>query len=397
MNVFCFNCGGGKSAWDARCETCRQQPHSDEEIALSLRLTERFTPHDQLLAIVERIRAGAKPNSSVLANLLSSLKENVEQEKSRVRKKARSKTIAGAVLAIILIAGVAYLVHPWPAFKIAKIRDDIASYESYLVQFPSGEYAEFAQHRLHVLREPVVWNSARSSDRTSQYKEYLRLYPNGKFKNAAKGRLDAMAEENWRTLSNSRSKDDLEAFMRQFPSSPFITHAQSALESLRTDFSWVKDQDNIDEYQAFLAKFPSSPKKNWIEKRIIDLEVDSIAAGDHGELPPPVSVGRASNSGKARVLIQNKTGYELTVRYSGQESRKIVLPKGSESSVHLTIGPYRIAASVDAFGVRNFYGTNKMAGGVYQSKFYIETSVGAGSGRRRGRSSSGTSRRDEDQ
>ena len=123
-----------------------------------------------------------------------------------------------------------------------------------------------------------------------------------------------------------------------------------------------------------MKHFPNHPKRKWIEKRIIDLEVQAIAAGEHGELPraQPLASGGTINT----VEVKNNTGYELTVRYSGPSSKKLVIPKGETQSVTLPKGNYKVAASVNAHHVTNYYGTDSMQGGQYSSSFRITTSYG---------------------
>jgi hypothetical protein len=135
----------------------------------------------------------------------------------------------------------------------------------------------------------------------------------------------------------------------------------------------VKEQDKIPHYQRFIARNPTHPQRAWMEKRIIDLEVDAIAAGEHGELPKADAVGDASTAGPAAVEIDNGTGYELTVRYSGGESKRVVVPVGRKQSFQLPNGSYRVAASVNAARVRNYYGKEDFSGGRYTIRYFIKS------------------------
>ena len=71
--------------------------------------------------------------------------------------------------------------------------------------------------------------------------------------------------------------------------------------------------------------------------------------------------------------MNNKTGYELSVRYSGPESKKLVIPTGSIKSIILPPGEYQVAATVTARNVRNYFGRDKIQGGSYSSEFYIKS------------------------
>lgn len=60
------------------------------------------------------------------------------------------------------------------------------------------------------------------------------------------------------------------------------------------------------------------------KKKIIDYEVDKIFEGEYGKLPTMERT--ASTTGdKSVISIHNDTEYELTLRYSGDESRMVVL------------------------------------------------------------------------
>jgi hypothetical protein len=61
------------------------------------------------------------------------------------------------------------------------------------------------------------------------------------------------------------------------------------------------------------------------------------------------------------------------VRYSGIESKKIVLSPRQRKSTTLKKGNYRIAASVNASNVTNYAGKENLSGGDYSSEYYIQT------------------------
>ena len=92
-------------------------------------------------------------------------------------------------------------------------------------------------------------------------------------------------------------------------------------------------------------------------------------------LPRAQPISSDSRSSSAEVNVENGTSYELTVRYSGPDSQKLVIPTGATRSLALRVGSYTVAASVSADNVRNYVGTDTMQGGRYESRFYIETSL----------------------
>lgn len=61
----------------------------------------------------------------------------------------------------------------------------------------------------------------------------------------------------------------------------------------------------------------------------------------------------------------NSTSYTLTLMYSGNESKRLVLSPNSTGSVRLKNGSCRIAASVSSSNVSNYVGTEFLNGGSY--------------------------------
>lgn len=143
------------------------------------------------------------------------------------------------------------------------------------------------------------------------------------------------------------------------------------LERLGDDLGWVKAQDKLPFYLRFTKKFPDHPEIDNINKRIIDLEVKEISAGEYGEMPRAQALSIGGKT--AEVEIENKTGYVLTIRYSGPDSKKVVIPAATTETISLMPGEYQVAASVSASHVTNYFGRDSMAGGKYSSSFYIIT------------------------
>ncbi|RLD09312.1 hypothetical protein DRI50_12335, partial [candidate division KSB1 bacterium] len=126
----------------------------------------------------------------------------------------------------------------------------------------------------------------------------------------------------------------------------------------------------IPAYKAFISDYPASRQTAYAKKKIIDLEVDKVFAGQHGELPPPQKTA-AGSSQNNRISIENQTDYTLTVRYSGLQSIKAVLKAHAKKSLTLPSGTFRVAASVDHPNVIPFAGSQNLSGGEYSSVFYI--------------------------
>jgi hypothetical protein len=143
------------------------------------------------------------------------------------------------------------------------------------------------------------------------------------------------------------------------------------------DWNSAKFKNTIDAYSDFILKYPLNFNVPEAEKRIIDLEVEAIFKADHGELPPLTKSDEYNPySSTNTVSIFNNTDHTLTIRYSGNESKKIVIaPKGTVKTT-LKSDMYKITASVDAKFVRNYAGEEYLTGGEYEAEYYIVTGYG---------------------
>jgi len=71
--------------------------------------------------------------------------------------------------------------------------------------------------------------------------------------------------------------------------------------------------------------------------------------------------------------VHNDTSYELTLRYSGPDSFKVVFAPHEKGSLEVLVGKYSVAASVNAASVRNYAGEETSSGGNQQITFFIRS------------------------
>jgi hypothetical protein len=109
------------------------------------------------------------------------------------------------------------------------------------------------------------------------------------------------------------------------------------------------------------------------EARRINAEVDAVFAGRHNPLPAAQQVRADPYARVAQMDIQNDTGLTLTVQYSGPTKLELVLRPHEMKTTSLVIGTYKVAAKVNSPTVWPYAGYDRLAGGQYSNKFYIET------------------------
>ena len=88
------------------------------------------------------------------------------------------------------------------AYKAAQQKDDIPAYQTYIRDFPSGEFKDKAIGRIQVLekektelQENARWEVARLRDDVPGYQKYLATYPNGKYVQQARQRIQALEKK----------------------------------------------------------------------------------------------------------------------------------------------------------------------------------------------------------
>ena len=244
--------------------------------------------------------------------------------------------LSRVVIAITLAASLVACASAQKDWSTARSADTIAAYEAFLRQHPTGETATQARARLNELRAPNAWARAVAANTVEAYEEFARVH--GEDKRAAEARRRAGALRSdlpaWQAAQSAQTIEALEKFLRENPQSPFAEQARA---------------------------------------KIVDLEVSDILKQPHGRLPAADRVSTAGVRSYAVVNVHNDTKYNLTIRYSGPESFKVVFSPQDKGSIELLPGAYKVAASVDAARVRQYAGAEQVAGGNYQVEFYIVT------------------------
>lgn len=141
-----------------------------------------------------------------------------------------------------------------------------------------------------------------------------------------------------------------------------------------TAWQTASKKGTLNMYQQYLKLYPNGKYKSQAMKKIIDLEVaDVFNGGEYGRLPS-MNMQKYGKDPYTIITVKNDTDYALTLLYSGVESLRVVINPHGTRNVKLKSGSYRIVASVDANGVRNFAGLENLVGGSYSVSYYISTS-----------------------
>lgn len=139
------------------------------------------------------------------------------------------------------------------------------------------------------------------------------------------------------------------------------------------DTAWKRASaiNTKDSYERYIGMYPYGAHRADADARLIDIQVNDAFKKDHGNLPGMKYVAPDEDSPTSTIVIENDTGYPLTVMYSGTESKSITIAPGFRQSITVKNGSYRIAASVPAPNIRPFAGTENLTGGRYETGYVV--------------------------
>lgn len=138
-----------------------------------------------------------------------------------------------------------------------------------------------------------------------------------------------------------------------------------------TAWQMATDNNNQASYEKYLELHPKGKHSKQAERKLIDLEVAAAFAGEHGILPQ-MDKCYSTGTSYSVIEIENRTQYDLTVSYSGPDSKRMVISPHATRSMRIGNGNYRVAANV-GHGVIPFAGTEYLDGSHFSSSFYIST------------------------
>lgn len=175
------------------------------------------------------------------------------------------------------------------------------------------------------------------------------------------------------------------ATLERITDQTYVDQVRAALAQIYLDWGKQLEAEGnydlaIEKYQIVLDEFSDSTlaaqAREGIERVEVAKELDKIAAlpsDERGDLPPPEGV-IVAGLGDPVLMIENGTGYVLTLLYKGPIVTRLVLQPGEVTEITLRPGAYEIAATVPDPTVVPFYNTTVLETDyVYESYFYIET------------------------
>lgn len=250
--------------------------------------------------------------------------------------------------------------------------------ETLIQKHPNAIETGEAQKMLPSINEEILWKQVESSDNLNLVEEYNNEYPKGKYsKNIYSKKREIIAKTDRKAYENAKTANTISAYnsyLEDFPKGNHRNKVREKISSIKKAnqkqaYESAKRKNSSYAWESFLKDYPNHSDRNNIEKKIISLKVDEIMGDRNTGQLPSFSQTNYSYSSASSVTIENDTGYELTVRYSGPSVKMIVIPRGGSKTTSLSSGSYKIAASA---GGLHYAGRENLSGS-YSSTYYITT------------------------
>ena len=277
-------------------------------------------------------------------------------------------------------------------YETIKRNPTVEQCEKYMRNY---KYTENADNVQRILLDQLV-EEAKNYDHTKNASTSTSIYSTSKtpleklsqfaddnqsntFGKEAAAKLSSICDSLYNIAKKTATIAGWRAYQRAVPSS-FFRDSEAKIEEIENKswnteakaWSTAKKENTISAYQKYKNLYPKGSHIAQAEKKLIDLEVANVFAGSHGSLPSMDKTSWGSGP-TAYISVTNRTSYTLTLRYSGPDSKKLVISPGGTSSVTLKNGRYRVAASVNASNVSNYAGIEDLSGGSYSVEYYIST------------------------
>lgn len=222
-------------------------------------------------------------------------------------------------------------------------------------------------------------NSASLSSDTpiKKLQEFISKNEGTVYSNKAQSVMESICDSLYRVADNKSTESAWIQYQKLVPTD-YFKDSEEKIENI-TNENWDTEskawqmalsENTIFAYKKYQSLYPDGAHIDLCEKKLIDLEVSRVYAGEHGALPQMDRTGYGGGS-TSYITVTNNTSYTLTLLYSGPDSKRVVIFSGGTSSVILKNGDYRVAASVSASNVRNYAGNENLQGGNYTVSYYI--------------------------
>ena len=263
-------------------------------------------------------------------------------------------------------------------YAVSSKVNTIESWQQYQKALPENYWKDSNQQISSIC--DLLYSKAVKSNTVQAWNDYIKSVPSSEQRDSQQKLKDC-----YTVLYNKAVKNNTiaawTAYMSQVPESEY-KDSETRISQLKEEQKWktestawnaANENNSISSYEKYLSYHPNGAHAATARKRIIDLKVNEVYRGVHGDLPS-MDHNYYSYGSTSTVSISNDTDYTMTALYSGSsQSKELTVPPHSTRSVSLVNGTYRIAVSVSSRNVSGYYGTEILTGGVYSASYYIVT------------------------
>lgn len=137
--------------------------------------------------------------------------------------------------------------------------------------------------------------------------------------------------------------------------------------------AWARacELDTRQAYEKYIGAYPNGIHTYEANRRLINSKITETLDNAHNALPNIKQTEYDDNSLTSTIVIENNTGYPLTVYYSGSDIKSIIIPVNGKSTFTVENGEYKLAATVPPAYIRPFAGKTEFCGGRYEMGFWV--------------------------
>jgi hypothetical protein len=150
------------------------------------------------------------------------------------------------------------------AFSLAEKSNSIDDFEYFIDNYTYSELRPSAISK----RNALVYQAAKEINTSAAYKEFMDLYPSASEFGEAKEQYQLRLFEE--SISFSRISD-IEQFIKNFPSSPYIAQANDKLYELYTA------DKKVESYESFIKKYPYNPNVRSSWEQIYKIRTEKLS------------------------------------------------------------------------------------------------------------------------
>ena len=225
----------------------------------------------------------------------------------------------------------------------------------------------------------IYSNSSSVDDPIKKLQDYSSKNSGTVYSDKAQTAIESICESLYRVADDKSTESAWRHYQRLVPTD-YFKDSESKIAEIENQVwnteakAWqmAMSENNISAFTKYESLYPKGAHIDLCEKKLIDLEVSRVYAGDHGALPEMDRTGYGGGP-TSYITVTNRTSYTLTLLYSGPDSKRLVITAGGISSIRLKNGSYRVAASVLASTVSNYAGNENLQGGNYSAEYYISS------------------------